>query len=72
MADVIKLDDPNVIQYDMTVDEARTLIDVIADGEWEGNVDLGAFSTELDTAQGKVFGGEEGDVYLVIQIVKKT
>lgn len=70
MADTIDLNNPNVFQVDMTVEEARKLIDVIADGEWEGNIDFHSFTSELDAAQGKVFGGETEEVYLVIALTK--
>lgn len=66
MADphVINFDDDNVFQADLTVKQARDLIDDLA-----GYDDL---ASELDEAQGKVFGNTASDAiaYLVITIIK--
>lgn len=59
----IDLDADNVYQTDLTVSQTRTLLDQIV----EGYDDL---VSELDEAQGKVFGGGAEIAYLVITIVK--
>ena len=56
----INLEDDNVFQADLTVEQARDLIDDLV-----GYDDL---ASELDAAQAKVFGGADIS-YLIIAIV---
>lgn len=68
MADehILKFDEDNVFQADLKVDQARELTSTLADLGYD---DL---SSELDEAQGKVFGNSDDNAiaYLVITIVK--
>lgn len=63
----ITLDEPNVFQTDLKVDQARDLVDTL--GDLGGYDDL---VSELDEAQGHVYGSADADTiaYLVITIVK--
>ena len=64
MANVINLDDPEIFSCELTVSEARLLLDRLDDIE---DADA-AFISELDKAQGDVHSGKKQTAYLVIEI----
>lgn len=59
----LDLDAANVFQADLTVADARALVDELGDAYDD-------LASELDEAQGKVFSGGAELAYVVITIVK--
>ena len=59
----LDLNQPNVHEVDLSVDQARQLVD-------EPLASLEELSTALDSAQGSVHSGEASVAYVVIKITK--
>lgn len=62
MSRVLNLDDENVSQVEMTVEDAREILD---------GRDAAEFEYNLDIAQGRIMAGESIVSWLVIKIVKE-
>jgi hypothetical protein len=64
MPKLVDIDDPDTFSVELTVSEARSLLDQLDNAE---DPDA-AFVSELDKAQGDVYSGKKKVAYLVIEI----